>query len=101
MNNDLYLNVLVLYSRQVRKLDNQLKTASYIYHLSIENSDLLIEISHLFGWKYLKYHILHFLEGPKINSKLLLLGTPYEVYMRKDEVNRILHIDVVNILREF
>lgn len=96
MNNDLHLCDLELYSRQIKELDNQLNKDGYKYHLSIKNSDLLIEISHLFGWEYLIYYILRFSEEP-INFKLLQSGTPYEVYMQKDEVNRILHIDAVNI----
>ena len=96
MNNDLHLCDLELYSRQIKELDNQLNKDGYKYHLSIKNSDLLIEISHLVGWEYLIYYILRFSKEP-INFKLLQSGTPYEVYMQKDEVNRILHIDAVNI----
>lgn len=96
MGNDLCLGGLAFYSKQIQELDNQLKATGHQYHLSIKNSDLLIKISLLFGqsgWEFLKERILHFLDGSEMNFKFLLPGTPYEVYMGKDELNRILHLE--------
>lgn len=97
MDNELHFNNLVVYTAQVRELESQLEKDGYQYHLSIEKSELLIEISYLFGWwKYLKECLIHFLKGSEISFKLFLPDMINEVYIRKDELNRRIHINVVD-----